>query len=546
MDAVGVQLAEALNAGVCWSGRERARVLRRLTDDEDQPVAGPDRHRLVPRGVARRREDAYSFNDFAIALDGFVARVGEVDPFDDRVSLTQGEVELALLDVDLHAGKCAVLSAVIEVQVSVHDRSDRVGIELRTAKRLAHVAGSWLVVLLDPFVSLTHAGVDENEPVRVPDRESEYGTVLSSERVRRRIGDIGQMERDHVVRRHRRVIVPLSLQNAANGRSAGISRGAQTLRSTGMGSSRRASGLNVWLALGIVYLVWGSTYLAIAIAVQTLPPLFYSGVRFGSAGLILAAWLAFRGVDLRVSRQELAGAAIVGTLLLALANGLVNVAERTVPSGVAALIVASIPLWIVVYRMMAGERIGRDLLAGVFLGLLGVAILVVPGGLNGTIDPLGAILLFIATLSWALGTFLSPRLATPRNAFVSTAYQMLAGGVVLIVVAVAKGEIAHVDPSTFSLRSLVALAYLVLFGSLVAFSAYTWLLQNAPVSLVSTYAFVNPVVAVVLGALVLGEAITANVLIGAAVIVVAVAFIVFRQNAARRAERVAPAAEAAD
>lgn len=313
-----------------------------------------------------------------------------------------------------------------------------------------------------------------------------------------------------------------------------------------MTSSRRASGLNVWLALGIVYLVWGSTYLAIAIAVQTLPPLFYSGVRFGLAGLILAAWLAFRGVDLRVSRREVAGAAIVGTLMLAVANGLVNVAERTVPSGVAALIVASIPLWIVVYRMVAGERVGRDLLAGVFLGLLGVAILVVPGGLNGTIDPLGAILLFIATLSWALGTFLSPRLATPRNALVSTAYQMLAGGVVLMVVAVAKGEIAHVDPSTFSLRSLVAFAYLVLFGSLVAFSAYTWLLQNASVSLVSTYAFVNPVVAVVLGALILGESVTTNVLIGAAVIVIAVAFIVFRQNAARRAERVAPAGEAAD
>jgi drug/metabolite transporter (DMT)-like permease len=313
-----------------------------------------------------------------------------------------------------------------------------------------------------------------------------------------------------------------------------------------MTSSRRASGLNVWLALGTVYLVWGSTYLAIAIAVQTLPPLFYSGIRFGLAGLILAGWLALRRVDLRVSRRELAGAAIVGTLMLAIANGLVNVAERTVPSGIAALIVASIPLWIVVYRMVAGERVGRDLLAGVFLGLIGVAILVVPGGLNGTIDPLGAILLFIATLSWALGTFLSPRLATPRNALVSTAYQMLAGGLVLIVIGAATGEIAHVDPSTFSLRSLVALAYLVSFGSLIAFSAYTWLLQNAPVSLVSTYAFVNPVVAVVLGALVLAESITMNVLIGAAVIVVAVAFIVFRQNAARRADRIAPIAEAAD
>jgi drug/metabolite transporter (DMT)-like permease len=313
-----------------------------------------------------------------------------------------------------------------------------------------------------------------------------------------------------------------------------------------MASSRRASTLNVWLALGTVYLVWGSTYLAIAIAVQTLPPLFYSGVRFALAGLILAGWLAFRGVDLRVSRREIAGAAVVGTLMLAVANGLVNVAERTVPSGVAALIVASIPLWIVVYRMVARERVGRDLLAGVFLGLVGVAILVVPGGLNGTIDPLGAGLLFIATLSWALGTFLSPRLATPRNAFVSTAYQMLAGGVVLMVVAVAKGEIANVDPSAFSLRSLLAFAYLVGFGSLVAFSAYTWLLQNAPVSLVSTYAFVNPVVAVVLGALILAEPITPNIVIGAAVIVVAVAFIVFRQNAARRAERVAPIAEAAD
>ena len=313
-----------------------------------------------------------------------------------------------------------------------------------------------------------------------------------------------------------------------------------------MGSSRRVSTLNVWLALGTVYLVWGSTYLAIAIAVQTLPPLFYSGIRFGLAGLILTAWLAIRGVDLRVSWRELGGAAAVGTLMLAIANGLVNVAERTVPSGVAALIVASIPLWIVVYRMVARERVGRDLLAGVFLGLVGVGVLVVPGGLNGTIDPLGAIVLFIATLSWALGTFLSPRLATPRNALVSTAYQMLAGGVVLIVVGAVSGEIAHVDPSTFSLRSLLALAYLVSFGSLLAFTAYTWLLRNAPVSLVSTYAFVNPVVAVVLGALVLGEAITTNVLIGAAVIVVAVAFIVFRQNAARRSERLAPIAEAAD
>jgi drug/metabolite transporter (DMT)-like permease len=313
-----------------------------------------------------------------------------------------------------------------------------------------------------------------------------------------------------------------------------------------MPASRRAPGLSVWLALGTVYVVWGSTYLAIAIAVQTLPPLFYSGVRFALAGLLLAAWLAFRRVSLRISRRELGGAAAVGILMLAGGNGLVNVAELTVPSGVSALIVASIPLWIVVYRVIAGDRLGRDLLGGVLLGFVGVAILVVPGGFTGTINLGGALMLVGATLSWALGTFLSPRLATPRNALVSTTYQMLAGGVALIVVAPALGELAHVDPATFSVRSLIAFAYLVVFGSLIAYTAYTWLLQNASVSLVSTYAFVNPVVAVVLGALVLAEPITPTILIGAAVIVAAVAFIIFRQNAARRAERAAPTAEAAD
>jgi drug/metabolite transporter (DMT)-like permease len=313
-----------------------------------------------------------------------------------------------------------------------------------------------------------------------------------------------------------------------------------------MASSRRASALNVWLALGIVYVVWGSTYLAIAIAVQTLPPLLHAGIRFALAGLILAAWLVFRRVDLRISWRELGGAAAVGVLMLGIGNGLVVLAERTVASGVAALIVASIPFWIVVYRMVAGERVGRDLLAGVMLGLVGVAILVVPGGLNGAIDPIGTLMLLGATLSWALGTFLSPRLETPRNALVSTTYQMLAAGAVLLVVALGRGELANVDPAAFSTRSIVAFVYLIVFGSLVAYSAYTWLLQNASVSLVSTYAFVNPVVAVVLGALILAEPITPTMLIGAAIIVVAVAFIVFRQNAARRAERTQPAAEAAD
>src|SRR5919201_456431 len=313
-----------------------------------------------------------------------------------------------------------------------------------------------------------------------------------------------------------------------------------------MSPGQRPRGLTLWSALGTVYLVWGSTYLAIAIAVETLPPLLSAGLRFLTAGVLICLWLAFRRESLRASLSEVAGAATVGLLLLAGGNGLVVLAERTVPSGVAALIVASVPLWIVVLRALTGERVRGDLIGGVLLGLAGVAILVVPGGLNGTLDPFGVAILFCATLSCALGTFVSPRLRSPRIALLSTAYQMLAGGAVLLVLGVLRGEAAHLDPASFSPRSLIALAYLVLFGSIVAFTAYTWLLQHAPVSLVATYAFVNPVVAVILGALVRSEPITPAIVVGAFVIVAAVAFIVWRQNAARVAAGRAQIATAAD
>jgi len=308
---------------------------------------------------------------------------------------------------------------------------------------------------------------------------------------------------------------------------------------------RTPSRVAIWTALGTVYVVWGSTYLAIAIAVQTLPPLLSAGIRFLAAGVILCAWLVLRGANLRVSARELRGAAVVGFLLLASGNGMVMLGERTVPSGLSALIVASVPLWIVVYRRVAGESIGRDLLAGVLLVLVGVAILVVPGGLSGAIAPTGALILFIATLSWALGTFLSPRLGQPRNVLVATAYQMLAGGAALTIGAAIVGEASRLDPSTFSLRSIVALLYLIAFGSLVGFTAYTWLLQHAPISLVSTYAYVNPVVAVVLGAVVLSEPVTPTTIAGAAVIVAAVAFIVTRQRAGARHAIREPLADAA-
>jgi len=264
--------------------------------------------------------------------------------------------------------------------------------------------------------------------------------------------------------------------------------------------------------------------------VQTLPPLLSAGLRFLLAGVLLGLWLIVRhGRDaLRIDRGQLGGAALVGMLLLAGGNGLVVLAERTVPSGLTALVVASVPLWIVVFRLVAGDRISASLVAGVLVGFAGVVFLVVPRGASGEVDPLGLLTVVGATFSWALGTFASPRLRTPRDPLASTAIQMLAGGALLLVIAVAIGEPARADPSTFSTASLAAMAYLVVFGSLVAFSAYTWLLQHTSVSVVSTYAYVNPVVAVLLGAVVLNELVTPSMLIGAAIIIAAVAFIVSR------------------
>ncbi len=265
---------------------------------------------------------------------------------------------------------------------------------------------------------------------------------------------------------------------------------------------------------------------------QTLPPLLSAGLRFLLAGAILGAWLVARHgrAALRIDRAQLGGAALVGMLLLAGGNGLVVLAERTVPSGLTALVVASVPLWIVVFRLIVGDRVAASLIVGVLAGFAGVAILVVPRGASGEVDPIGLFMLVGATFSWALGTFASPRLRTPRDPLASTTVQMLAGGALLVVIAAAIGEPGRADPATFSTASLAAMAYLVVFGSLVAFSAYTWLLQHAPVSVVATYAYVNPVVAVLLGALVLSEVVTPSMLIGAAIILAAVAFIVSRSG----------------
>lgn len=293
-----------------------------------------------------------------------------------------------------------------------------------------------------------------------------------------------------------------------------------------------APGWQVWAALLIVYVVWGSTYLGVRIVIETMPPLLSGGIRFSVSALLMGLILVIRhgpGV-LRVSRAEAGGALLVGALLLGVGNGGVLLAERDVPSGLTALIVGVVPLVVLVLRRLLGERIERVQAIGVVGGALGLVILVAPLGLGGDVAPLGLLMLLCSTVGWAIGSIASGRIALPRDPFVSTCYQFVAGAFVGLVVGSLTGELAGLDPSTWSARSLVALAYLIVFGSLVAFTAFTWLLQHTPVTRAMTYAYVNPVVAVVLGWAVLGESITPPMVAGATLILASVAIIVRLQR----------------
>lgn len=284
----------------------------------------------------------------------------------------------------------------------------------------------------------------------------------------------------------------------------------------------------IWAALLVVYIVWGSTYLAIRVVVQTMPPLLSAGVRFVLAALILFAYLAVRrGVgSLRLSRSEWIGAGFVGLALLLGGNGFVMLGERDVPSALAALIIAVVPLYVVILRRLFGESIRMMTVLGVVIGFIGVSVLVVPRGIDGSVALVGLVFLLLSPVSWSIGTYFSKRVALPADALASTAAQMLVGGAALTVTGVLLGELGLVQPEKFSFDSLLALGYLIVFGSVLAYTAYTWLLQHAPVSRVATYAFVNPVVAIVLGAALLHEDINVTMLLGAAMIVVAVAVVV--------------------
>lgn len=291
-------------------------------------------------------------------------------------------------------------------------------------------------------------------------------------------------------------------------------------------------GPRLWVALWIVYIVWGSTYLAIRVMVRTMPPLLASGFRFALAGALLCGWIAARRgpAALRVSGRQLMSVAVVGVLLPAGGNGLVTVAERHIPSSLAALLIATVPLWVGLLRAADGQRPPRATVVGICVGFGGVALLLTPGAQSGGVRVGGVVLILVASLSWAAGSFAAPRMTMPRDPFVATGLEMLVGGLALVTAGLIAGEAGDLRPGRFSAESLAGFAYLVTIGSIVAYSAYVWLLANAPISKVSTYAYVNPAIAVLLGWAILGERITIATLVGAAVIVASVAAIVRRET----------------
>ena len=292
----------------------------------------------------------------------------------------------------------------------------------------------------------------------------------------------------------------------------------------------QAAALPVAVNLLVVYVVWGSTYLAIRLVVETLPPFLAAGARFLVAGGLLLGFLWLRA---RLSRsatppepmswRHWRSAAVVGTLLLFGGNGFVSQAERHLDSGIAAVLIAAVPIFMSLFdALVTRHRPSKLAVGGVAAGFVGILVLLAPMGGVASIDPLGVGLAVFAAISWAAGSVYARHAPMPRSGLLFTGMEQVAGGLVLMVASLVIGEPAGVDTAQISLTSVLALGYLVVFGSLLAFSSYTWLLRHAPVSTVATYAYVNPVVAVALGALLLSEPITPRTLLASALIIGAV------------------------
>ena len=313
--------------------------------------------------------------------------------------------------------------------------------------------------------------------------------------------------------------------------------------------STAPSRVKVLAAYATVYVIWGSTYLAISFAVKTLPPFLFAAVRFLAAGVILYVFARLRGAA-RPTRIHWRSALIIGGLLLLGGNGLLVFAERTVPSGIAALIVSMAPIWMALLDWLrpGGVRPRLPVIGGLALGFVGVALLIGPNALQGHLPLVGALIVVVGSLSWAAGSVYSRYAPFPKEPLLGSGIEMLGGGALLLILSLATGEAGKVHLSAVSTRSALALVYLIIFGSIVAFSAYTWLLRVSTTTRVSTYAYVNPVVAVLLGWAFNGESVGGQTLLAAAVIVASVVIITtfHRQQAHPRAPQPAPAPASGD
>jgi len=286
-------------------------------------------------------------------------------------------------------------------------------------------------------------------------------------------------------------------------------------------------------AFAAVYIVWGSTYLAIRYAVETMPPFLMAGARFIASGVLLYAWARRRGAP-KPTGREWRDAVITGVLMLCLGNGAVGWAEQRVPSGLAALLVAVVPLWMVLidWARPKGERPRALVIAGVVVGLAGLYVLIGPSGLTdgGAADLVGALVLVAASLAWACGSIFNRYGARPESAALSTGLQMLGGSVALVAIGLAQGEGAQLHLSQVSMQSWIGWIYLVTFGSLIGFTAYIYLLKTVSPAKASTYAYVNPLVAVFLGWAIAGESVTMRTIAAAAIILTGVAMITVSQG----------------
>lgn len=313
-----------------------------------------------------------------------------------------------------------------------------------------------------------------------------------------------------------------------------------------MSQNRSANAPALWLvitAFAALYVIWGSTYLGIHYAIESFPPFLMAGLRFVFAGAILYVWTRLRGAQ-APTRIQWRSTTIIGALLLFGGNGGVTWAEQRVPSGIAALMVAIVPLWMVVLNWLrpGGVRPGLPILLGV-VGLAGIALLVGLGDpAQGTaIDPIGALALLIATFCWANGSLYSRQADLPESPLLTTGMEMICGGAILLVAGTATGEWNSFDLSRVTVASVIAIIYLIIFGAIIAFSAYVWLLRVTTPARAATYAYVNPVVAVFLGWAFAGEAITPRTIVAAAIIILAVIIITTYREPASTTQPSAPA-----